>query len=140
MIEEVKSGVKSVKKSLVDKADFNVPKQEIAEVCNELRRLRINPQPCLGVVKKYWENVQGAIARVKDAIAEGWCDNPTGLFINSCKSGGKGKNTVTADVSAWFEWARKQRIVLAMSGGVVYTPEGEAIELQEMMRRFPVPE
>ncbi|MBU7586869.1 MAG: hypothetical protein KAF91_29130, partial [Nostoc sp. TH1S01] len=30
------------------KADFNVPKQEIAEVCNELRRLRINPQPCLG--------------------------------------------------------------------------------------------
>ncbi|MBE9008343.1 hypothetical protein IQ259_25630 [Fortiea sp. LEGE XX443] len=60
--------------------------------------------------------------------------------MNSCKSGGKGKNTVTADVSAWFEWARKQRIVLAMSGGVVYTPEGEAIELQEMMRRFPVPE
>ncbi|BBD63105.1 hypothetical protein NIES2109_59550 (plasmid) [Nostoc sp. HK-01] len=48
-------------------ADFNVSKQEIAEVCNELRRLRINPQPCLGVIKKHWDNVQGAIARVKDA-------------------------------------------------------------------------
>ncbi|MBU7587441.1 MAG: hypothetical protein KAF91_32205 [Nostoc sp. TH1S01] len=120
------------------KTDFNVPKQEIAEVCNELRRLRINPQPCLGVIKKHWDNVSGAIARVKDAIAEGWCDNPTGLFINSCKSGAKGKNTVTADVSAWFEWARRQRIVLAMSGNIVYTPDGEAVELAEMMRRFPV--
>jgi hypothetical protein len=117
-------------------ADLNVPKQEIAEVCNELRRLRINPQPCLGVVKKHWDNV----ARVKDAIAEGWCDNPTGLFINSCKSGAKGKNTVTADVSAWFEWARRQRIVLAMSGGVVYTVDGEAVAVVEMMRRFPVQE
>ncbi|MBD2302800.1 hypothetical protein [Nostoc sp. FACHB-190] len=120
-----------------DKANLNVFKQEIAEVCNELRRLRINPQPCLGVIKKHWANVQGAIARVKDAIAEGWCDNPTGLFINSCKSGAKGKNTVTADVSAWFEWARRQRIVLAMSGNVVYTVDGEAVELREMMRKFP---
>ncbi|MFN6568744.1 hypothetical protein [Dendronalium sp. ChiSLP03b] len=36
--------------------------------------------------------------------------------------------------------ARRKRIVLAMSGGVVYTPDGEAVELQEMMRRFPVGE
>jgi len=121
-------------------ASLNLPKQEIAEVCHELRRLRINPQPCLGVVKKYWDNVAGAIAYVKDAVAEGWCTNPTGLFINSCKSGAKGKNTVTGDVSAWFDWARKQRIVLAMSGGVVYTVDGEAVELAEMMRRFPVEE
>ncbi|MBW4617171.1 MAG: hypothetical protein KME21_28830 [Desmonostoc vinosum HA7617-LM4] len=58
--------------------------------------------------------------------------------MNSCKSGAKGKNAVTTDVSAWFEWARKERIVLAMSGRVVYTPEGEAVELAEMMLRFPV--
>ncbi|MFB2767888.1 hypothetical protein ACE1AT_00985 [Pelatocladus sp. BLCC-F211] len=44
----------------------------------------INTQPCLDVVKKYWGNVQGAIARVKQALQQGWCDNPTGLFINSC--------------------------------------------------------
>ncbi len=112
-------------------------KYEIAEVCTELRRLRINPEPCLGVVKKYWANVQGAIARVKEGLYEGWCDNPTGLFINSCKSGAKSKNTVTSDVSTWFEWARKQRIVIAMSGSVVFTPDGDAVEVQEMMRRFP---
>ncbi|MFN6564220.1 MAG: hypothetical protein RMY28_031125 [Nostoc sp. ChiSLP01] len=64
--------------------------------------------------------------------------NPTGLFINSCKSGAKGKNTATADISAWFEWARRQRIVLAMSGGVVYTPDGEAVKLAEMMQLFSV--
>jgi hypothetical protein len=92
----------------------------------------------LGVVKKHWDNVQGAIAYVKDAVVEGWCTNPTGLFINSCKSRAKGRNTVTADVSTWFEWARRQRIVLAMSGGVVYTPDGEAVELREMMQRFSV--
>ncbi|MGJ5630113.1 hypothetical protein ABF638_12825 (plasmid) [Nostoc sp. CALU 1950] len=50
------------------------------------------------------------------------------------------KNTVTADISAWFEWARRQRIVLAMSGGVVYTPDGKAVELQKIMRQFPVQE
>ncbi|MFB2771968.1 hypothetical protein ACE1AT_22190 [Pelatocladus sp. BLCC-F211] len=31
-------------------------------------------------MKKYWTNVTGAITRVKQALAEGWCDNPTGLF------------------------------------------------------------
>ncbi|MGF1674855.1 MAG: ArsR family transcriptional regulator [Rivularia sp. (in: cyanobacteria)] len=112
-------------------------KPEIKEVCAELKRLRINPDPCLGVIKKYWENVNNAIARVKEAIHEGWCDNPTGLFIASCKNGEKSKNTVTDDVSVWFEWARKQRLVLAMSGGVVYTPDGEAVRCEEMMQRCP---
>ncbi|BAT56825.1 hypothetical protein NOS3756_58370 (plasmid) [Nostoc sp. NIES-3756] len=124
----------------VDEAQLNVSKQEIVEVCNELRRLRINPQPCLGVIKKYWVNVYGAIAAVKEAVQEGWCKNPTGLFINSCKSGTKGKNTVTAPVDAWFSWAYKQRIVGAMSGGVVYTPNGEPVDLQQMMKLYPCPQ
>ncbi|BAY26470.1 hypothetical protein NIES2100_62860 [Calothrix sp. NIES-2100] len=110
--------------------------------------------PCLGAVKKYWvNNVPGAMplasfanARVKEGIHEGWCDNPTGLFINSCKSGAKGKNVVTSDVSAWFEWARRERIAfpegvaagIAMSQGLVYTHNGDAVELQEMMRRYPL--
>ncbi|BAY93699.1 MULTISPECIES: hypothetical protein [unclassified Tolypothrix] len=122
----------------VGSSTYKPSKHEIAEVCTELRRLRINPEPCLGVVKKYWANVAGAIARVKEGIHEGWCDNPTGLFINSCKSGAKGKNVVTSDVSAWFEWVRKQRIALAMSGGFVYTLDGEAVEVGEMMRRYPL--
>ena len=113
-------------------------KPEIKEICAELKRLRINPDPCLGVIKKYWDNVNSAIARVKEAISEGWCDNPTGLFIASCKNGEKPKNAVTSDISVWFEWARKERLVLAMSGEVVYTPEGEAVEIMEMMQRYPL--
>ncbi|WP_255325157.1 MULTISPECIES: hypothetical protein [unclassified Tolypothrix] len=41
-------------------------------------------------------------------------------------------------MSTWFEWARKQRIVIAMFGSVVFTPDGDAVEVQEMMRRYPV--
>lgn len=34
----------------------------------------------------------------------------------------------------------RERIVLAMSGGVVYTPDGEPVDLQVMMRLYPCPE
>lgn len=116
-------------------------KQEIRETCDELKRLRINPDPCLGVIKKYWGNVAGAIARVKEALSEGWCDNPTGLFINSCKSGVKSKTTVTTDVNDWFKWAHRKRIVLAMAGGQwAYLPDGSQAPLEEMMRRYPMEE
>ncbi|MEH1902508.1 MAG: hypothetical protein V7L04_14085 [Nostoc sp.] len=120
-------------------------KQQIKDTCAELKRLRINPDPCLGVIKKYWGNVSGAIARVKEALSEGWCDNPTGLFINSCKSGTKGKNAMPSDVSNWFNWAYKKGIVLGMqSEGRVFVPshgwDAESAELEEMMRRYPIGE
>jgi hypothetical protein len=114
-------------------------KSEIREICTELKRLRINPDPCLGVIKKHWENVESAIARVKEAVNEGWCKNPTGLFINSCKSGEKPKNTINTDVKDWFEWARKERIVLAMSGELAYTPDGKAVKISEIMQKYPIP-
>jgi hypothetical protein len=44
---------------------------------------------------------------------------------------------VSNDVSEWFTWARERRIVLAMSSGWVYTPEGEAVRLEEMMSKYP---
>ena len=47
---------------------------------------------------------------------------------------------MNSDVSAWFEWAKKERIVLAMTGGVVYTPDGEAVKIEEMMRQYPLKE
>ena len=132
--QDKKTFTKPQEKKTVEK-----PKNwEIKEVCSELKRLRINPDPCLGVIKKHWGNVAGAIARVKEAIKEDWCDNPTGLFIASCKNGEKPKNAVTSEVSAWFEWARRERIVLAMSSGVVYTTDGEAVRIEEMMRRYPM--
>ncbi|MCC5605201.1 hypothetical protein [Nostoc favosum] len=52
---------------------------------------------------------------MKEVVQEGWCDNPTGLFINGSRSGAKGKNVVTTQVSAWFEWVRKQRIAIAIT-------------------------
>lgn len=121
-----------------DTTSDKLTKSEIREVCTELKRLRINPEICLGVVKKHGGNVWNAIARVKEAVNEGWCKNPTGLFINSCKSGEKPKNTVDAGVKDWFESLRRERVVIAMSGGFVYTADGEAVEIGEMMLRYPV--
>jgi len=66
--------------------------------------------------------------RVKEAIKQGWCSNPTRLFIKRCKTGAKPENVVvTNEVDSWFTWARSQRLVIAMTGGWVYTPEGEAV-------------
>ncbi|NJM23273.1 MAG: hypothetical protein HC836_12045 [Richelia sp. RM2_1_2] len=56
----------------------------------------------------------------------------------TCKNGEKPKNSVTDDVKTWFEWARKERLVLAMSSGFVYTVDGEAVEIGEMIRRYPL--
>jgi len=112
---------------------------ELDSIEDELKRLKINPDSCISVIKKYWDNVGGAIARVKEAIQQGWCSNPTGLFINSCKKGIKPqKSQVTNDVSEWFNWARKQRIVIGMSGEVGYTPEGEPVSIREMMELHPM--
>ncbi|WP_341530392.1 hypothetical protein WKK05_14570 [Nostoc sp. UHCC 0302] len=63
------------------------------------------------------------------------------VFVAACREGRKLEaQQVKSSVVAWFEWARQQRIVKAMSGEVVYTPEGEAVELLSMMRRYPVRE
>ncbi len=39
-------------------------------------------------------------------------------------------------MNEWFTWARKQRIVIAMTDGFVYTPEGEAVKIEEMMSKY----
>jgi hypothetical protein len=112
---------------------------ELDSIQDELKRLRINSDSCISVIKKYWENVAGAIARVKEALQQGWCQNPTGLFINSCKKGIKPqKSQVSNDVSEWFTWARSRRIVIAMTGETAYTPNGEPVSLQEMMKLHPI--
>lgn len=37
-----------------------------------------------------------------------------------------------------FEWARWQRIVIALSGKTVYTPQANAVELLSIMRLYPM--
>ena len=120
-----------------------VPKKltqtELDAVEDELKRLKINPDSCISVIKKYWENVGGAIARVKEGIQQGWCSNATGLFIASCKKGAKPeKRVVENEVNRWFNWARSNRIVIAMTNGYAYTPEVEAVDLREMMHLHPI--
>jgi len=41
-------------------------------------------------------------------------------------------------MSEWFTWERARRIVIAMTGGWVYTQEGEAVKIEEMMGLYPM--
>ncbi len=84
----------------------------------------------------------GAIAYLKEALRT-WkgIKSPEAVFVAACKEGRKPESAqAKSEVVAWFEWARRQRIVIAMSGEVVYTPDGEGVALHEMMRRYPVAE
>ncbi|MBD6620043.1 hypothetical protein FNW02_30665 [Komarekiella sp. 'clone 1'] len=91
-------------------------------------------------VKRCWDNVPGVIAYLKEALRT-WkgVKSPEAVFVAACKEARKPEVAqVVSDTIAWFEWARKERIVLAMSGGVIYTPSSEAVEMREMMRRYPI--
>nr|WP_322664801.1 hypothetical protein [Dendronalium sp. ChiSLP03b]MDZ8208320.1 hypothetical protein [Dendronalium sp. ChiSLP03b] len=119
--------------------------QEVQFVLQQLREIPCTPQFRLNAeiqrtVKRYWENVPGAIAYLKEALRT-WkgVKSPEAVFVAACKEGRKPEAQQAKSAAiAWFEWARRQRIVMAMSGEVVYTSEGEAVELAKMMRRFPV--
>jgi len=106
----------------------------------ELKRLNINPDACKDVVRKYWNNVARAIARVKEALQQGWCTNPTGLFIKSCKESLKPiKALVDTSITEWFNSAYKNRIVIGMTGRHTAFPDGVPVSLQEMMELYPMP-
>ncbi|WP_414565747.1 MULTISPECIES: hypothetical protein [unclassified Anabaena] len=79
------------------------------------------------------------IAYLKEALRT-WkgVKSPEAVFVAACKEGRKPESTqAKSAVKEWFEWARQKRIVIAMSGEVVYTPDGEAVALQEMMKKYP---
>ncbi|WGV29185.1 hypothetical protein [Halotia branconii] len=119
--------------------------QEVQFVLQQLRDIPCTPQFRLNAeiqrtVKRYWENVPGAIAYLKEALRT-WkgVKSPEAVFVAACKEGRKPEaKQAKSGVKDWFEWARQKRIVIAMSGEVVYTPDGEAAALAQMMRRFPV--
>jgi hypothetical protein len=80
-------------------------------------------------VKRCWENVPGAIAYLKEAIRT-WkgIKSPKAVFVAACKEGRKPEaQQVKSSAIAWFEWARKNRIAIAMLGETVYTPDGGAV-------------
>ncbi|BAT56956.1 hypothetical protein NOS3756_59680 (plasmid) [Nostoc sp. NIES-3756] len=119
--------------------------QEVQDVLQQLREIPCTPQFRLNgeiqrTVRRYWGNVPGAIAYLKEAVRT-WkgIKSPEAVFVAACKERRKPESAqVMSAVKDWFEWARKERIVIAMSDEVVYTPDGEAVALAEMMRRYPV--
>lgn len=64
--------------------------EEIADICTQLRRLSPDITINSSVRKAIctcWHNVPAALVRVKSAIAQGWCKQPTGLFVQTLKNG-----------------------------------------------------
>ncbi|YAF98946.1 MAG: hypothetical protein AB3A66_28515 (plasmid) [Nodularia sp. CChRGM 3473] len=119
--------------------------EEVQQVLQQLREIPCTPGLRLNseiqrTVKRFWENVPGAIAYLKEALRT-WkgIKSPEAVFVAACKEGRKPEaQQAKSTTITWFEWARSQRIAIAMSGDVVYTPDGEAVDVQEMMRRFPM--
>ncbi|WP_414573524.1 hypothetical protein [Nostoc sp. CCY 9925] len=109
----------------------------------QLREIPCTPQFRLNAeiqrtVKRYWQSVPGAIAYLKEALRT-WkgIKSPEAIFVAACKEGRKPEaQQAKSGAIAWFEWARKNRIVIAMSGETVYTLDGQPVGLQEMMRRY----
>lgn len=134
-------------RSLPEPVDKSVQpsQQEVQEILQQLREIPCTPQFRLNgeiqrTVKRYWENVPGAIAYLKEAVRT-WkgVKSPEAVFVAACRERRKPEaQQAKSDAIAWFDWARQQRIVIAMSGEVVYTADGEAVALAEMMRRYPV--
>lgn len=92
--------------------------QEVQEVLQQLREIPCTPQFRLNAeiqrtVKRYWANVPGAIAYLKEALRT-WkgVKSPEAVFVAACKEGRKPEaQQVKSAVKDWFEWARKERIV-----------------------------
>ncbi|QLE53844.1 hypothetical protein FD724_39095 (plasmid) [Nostoc sp. C057] len=89
--------------------------------------------------------ILGAVARsltLKEALRTRiGVNSPEAVFVVACKGERKTESTqAKSAVEDWFKWARRQRVVIAMSGEVVYTPEGKAVAVADMMRRYLVEE
>lgn len=78
------------------------------------------------------------IAYLKEAIRTRiGVKSPEAVFVAACNEGRKPETQqAKSSVIAWFEWARRERIVIAMSGGDVYMPKGEVISIEEMIQRY----
>ncbi len=96
---------------------------------------------CLYILVLRCEFEQTVEVRYQHLYSVEGANNPTGLFINVCKKEVKPqKSQVSNEVNKWFTWARKERIVIAMTGDVAYTPNGKPVSMREMMELHPMRE
>ncbi|MBW4597907.1 MAG: helix-turn-helix domain-containing protein [Brasilonema angustatum HA4187-MV1] len=74
------------------------PQEDVGEICNQLRQIpcatafRLN-QEIIAVINKFWRNVPGALAYLKEALRT-WkrVDSPEAVFVAACKNGRKPEN------------------------------------------------
>ncbi len=112
--------------------------EEIGEVCIQLRRLSFDININLQVrsaIRLFWHNVPSALDRVKSApgrvarsaagIAEGWCKQPTGLFVQALKNGASGSGEPVVIAKEYPHPTLEQLNQLGEMGDLVYTKLNE---------------
>jgi len=117
--------------------------EEVQNVLGELKLLpgfKLNLDIQRAVIK-FWANVPNAIAYLKEAL-ETWKEvkSPEAVLVKGLQEGRKPlRSQADRSISEWFKWAYSQRLVIAMSGGVCYTPDDQVVSIEQMMAQFPVP-
>ncbi len=82
--------------------------------------ISINPQ-VKSAIRSSWHNVKPALARVKSAIAQGWCKQPTGLFVQALKDGVSGDGEAVIVAKVYPRPTLEQLNQLGEMGELVYT-------------------
>ncbi len=102
--------------------------EEVKEICIQLRRLSpdvsINPQ-VKSAIRSFWHNVPAGLARVKNAIAEGWCKQPTGVFVQALKVGVTGNGEAAVVAKEYPHPTLEQLNKIGEIGELVYTKLNE---------------
>lgn len=102
--------------------------EEVKEVCIQLRHLSpdisIN-QAVKSAIRHNWHNVPAGLARVKNAIAQGWCKQPTGLFVQALKNGASRDEEVVVVAKEYPRPTLEQLNQLGEMGELVYTKLNE---------------
>jgi hypothetical protein len=116
------------KEEIVEEPD-EPTSEEIGEVCIQLRRLspeiNINLQ-VRSTIRSFWHNVPSALDRVKNAISEGWCKQPTGLFVQTLKNGVSPKQTEASVVAKEYPCPTLEQLnQLGEIGELVHTKLNE---------------
>lgn len=127
--------------------DEKPSREEIRDICNELRQIPCTPAfrislEMMTVVNKYWRNVPGAIAYLKEALRT-WkrVDSPESVFVSAVKNGKKPESMIIpTNQQQWLDWALKKRIILGrdLANGIVYDPDGRVVQISEMMKMHPM--
>lgn len=102
--------------------------EEVGEICIQLRRLSpdisINPQ-VKSAIRSFWHNVPAGLARVKSAIAQGWCKQPTGVFVQTLKNGASRDEEAVVVAKEYPRPTLEQLNQLGEMGELVYTKLNE---------------